>query len=67
MRPSVFTHLHAFETPKESKEISTSWEKFLQDCGGEVIVENFVRAKSIFNRNYEQNIVTWTGYYAETK
>jgi len=32
-----------------------------------VIVENFVHARSVFNKKYENNIVQWNGYYAETK
>ena len=56
-----------YETPKESKPISATWEDFLKDCGGEVVVENFVHARSIFNKKYESNIVTWDGYFVETK
>jgi hypothetical protein len=59
--------MQAYETPKDSKVVSFTWEDFLQDCGGEVIVENYVHARSIFNKKYEANIVTWTGYFAETK
>jgi hypothetical protein len=59
--------MQSFETPKDSKIITNTWEEFLQDCGGEVIVENYVHARSIFNKKYEANIVTWTGFYAETK
>jgi hypothetical protein len=38
-----------YKAPTESKMIDITWEKFLSDCGGEVIVENFVHARSIFN------------------
>lgn len=67
MRPSVFQNIGPYETPKESKEIATTWDEFLKDCGGEVIVENYVHARSIFNKKYEANIVEWDGFYAETK
>ena len=56
-----------YETPKDSKVIDTTWEEFLKDCGGEVIVENFVHARSVFNRKYENNQVTWVGVFAESK
>jgi len=44
-----------------------TWEQFLEDCGGEIVVENYVHARSVFNKKYESNIVEWYGYYAETK
>lgn len=53
MRPSFATHLTPYEVPKDSKEIPYSWEEFLSDCGGEVIVENNVHARNIFNTKYE--------------
>lgn len=65
MRPSYSTSLHPYEVPKESKEISFTWEEFIQDCGGTVIVENNVHARNVFNQKYEANIVEWKGYYAE--
>lgn len=49
----MFTHIHAYETPKESKVVGFTWEEFLKDCGGEIIVENYVHAKSVFNQKYE--------------
>ena len=68
MRPSYATTFATpYEVPKESKEISYSWEEFLQDCGGQVIVENNVHARNVFNQKYESNIVTWRGHFAETK
>lgn len=56
-----------FEHPTESKVIDATWEEFLKDCGGEVVVENYVHARNIFNHKYEMNEVTWTGYFAEAK
>ncbi len=67
MRPSYLTHMNAYETPKDSKDINSSWEDFLKDCGGEVIIENNVHARKIFNEKYESNVVTWRGYFAESK
>lgn len=67
LRPSYFTPLTVYEHPTESKEISTTWEEFLSDCGGEVIVENYVHARSVFNKKYENNIIEWNGFYTETK
>jgi hypothetical protein len=50
MRPSFTTTLHhPYEVPKDSKEIQYTWETFLLDCGGQVIVENNVHARNIFN------------------
>jgi hypothetical protein len=31
------------------------------------VIENFVAAKLTFNEKYENNIVSWSGYYAEVK
>jgi hypothetical protein len=67
MCPSIFTPHTPFQAPKESKLISSTWEEFLKDCGGEVIVENNVHARNVFNQKYENNQVAWRGYYAETK
>lgn len=39
----------------------------MQDCGGEVIIENTVHARNIFNQKWENNQVTWKGYFAESK
>lgn len=67
MRPSIFTPIGPYQHPTESKEIAATWEQFLEDCGGEIVVENYVHARSVFNKKYESNIVEWYGYYAETK
>jgi hypothetical protein len=53
MRPSYFQPLSPYEVPKESKVIDYTWEDFLKDCGGDVIVENNVHARNIFNIKYE--------------
>lgn len=42
-----------YEIPKESKVIDTTWKEFLEDCGGEIIVENYVHARGVFNKKYE--------------
>jgi ABC-type uncharacterized transport system permease subunit len=49
IRPSIFVVSQAFEAPKESYKISATWEEFINDCGGSVIVENNVHARNIFN------------------
>jgi hypothetical protein len=51
----------------ESVEIDTTWTEYLQDCGGEKVIDNYVHAKLQFNEKYENNIVKWSGYYADTK
>ena len=53
MRPSYFQPLTPYEVPLESKIVEYTWEEFLRDCGGEVIVENNVHARNIFNKKYE--------------
>ena len=30
-------------------------------------MENYVHARSVFNKKYESNIVHWDGYFADTK
>lgn len=68
MRPFQFSSYHGvYESPKDSKEVDYTWQEFLQDCGGEVIVENTVHARNIFNHKWENNIITWRGYFAESK
>jgi len=67
LRPSFFVPQTPFEAPKESRRIQATWEEFLQDCGGEVIVENNVHARNTFNHKYENNMVNWKGYFAEIK
>lgn len=51
----------------ESKHISDSWRDYLNDCGGENVIENFVHTKMVFNEKYENNIVRWSGFFAEVK
>jgi len=68
----VYVSPSAFQAPahdhaKPAHEIQAQWTDFIEDCGGETIVENYVHAKKIFEDRYENAIVTWRGYYAETK
>jgi hypothetical protein len=49
LRPGFFTPMTPFEAPKESHVIDSTWEEFLGDCGGTVVVENNVHARNIFN------------------
>jgi hypothetical protein len=56
----------AYSVPEETKLISATWIDFLADCGGELIVENYVRARSLFNRKYENNQVLWTGHFIDS-
>lgn len=67
MRPAYFVPSTAFEAPKESYRITTTWDEFIQDCGGAVIVENNVHARNVFNHKYENNEIHWKGYFVETK
>jgi hypothetical protein len=67
VRPTVFDPLSPYHTPIESKTIDATWPDFLKDCGGEVIIENFVHARTVFNQKYESNIVSWSGYYTDAK
>lgn len=47
--------------------IQTSWAEYLQDCGGEQVIENFVHTKMVFNDKYENNVISWSGFFAEVK
>jgi hypothetical protein len=68
MRPSFLISQNPLRHHNEnSKEISVTWPEYLQDCGGEKVIENFVAAKMNFNEKYENNIVSWSGYYADVK
>lgn len=59
--------MRPYQAPENSVMINSTWPDFLKDCGGEVIVENYVRARSLFNRKYENNQVMWTGFFVEGK
>jgi hypothetical protein len=63
-RPYQMQGISPYHVPEDSKLIEVTWEEFLGDCGGEIIVENYVRARSLFNRKYESNQVLWTGHVA---
>jgi hypothetical protein len=62
MHESPLTHHNI-----ESNKISASWIDYLQDCGGEKIIENSVHTKILWNEKYENNIVEWSGYFADVK
>lgn len=51
----------------ESEKINESWSDYLVDCGGEKIIENSVHTKILWNEKYENNIVQWSGYFAESR
>lgn len=68
MRPSYDFHQNPLvHHNMESHRIRTTWADFLQDCGGEQVIENFVHTKLVYNDKYENNIVSWSGYFAEVK
>jgi hypothetical protein len=68
MRPTFIINSNPlFHHNVESVSISTTWPEYLQDCGGEKVIENFVAAKMTFNEKYENNIINWSGYFAEVK
>ncbi len=54
-RPYKVESISPFNVPETSTLIQATWEDFIKDCGGEVIVENYVRARSLFNKRYENN------------
>ncbi len=56
-----------FEPVKEGTEIKGTWTEYITDCGGETIVENQVHAKMLFEKQWQSNIVTWTGFFSQTK
>jgi hypothetical protein len=39
----------------------------LSDCGGEKVIDNSVHTKIVFNDKYENNVISWSGYFAEVK
>jgi len=68
MRPSFDFHQNPLVHHNvESYKIRTTWPDFLQDCGGEQVIENFVHTKMVFNDKYENNIITWSGFFTEVK
>ena len=68
MRPSFNFHENPLVHHNvESVRIQTAWPEFLVDCGGEQVIENFVHTKMVFNDKYENNIINWSGYFAEVK
>ena len=51
----------------ESHPIDATWADYLKDCGGDKIIDNYIHSKLIFNEKYENNRVSWEGYFAEVK
>lgn len=51
----------------ESKKIDATWLDYLGDCGGEKVIDNSVHTKIVFNDKYENNVINWSGYFAEVK
>ena len=43
------------------------WEDYIKDCGAEVVNINSVAAKITFEEKYQNNIITWTGYFADIR
>lgn len=67
-----YVYLHPNEDPHHhplgsGKQIEATWSDYIEDCGAEVVVENFVHAKKQFEDKYQSNIITWRGYFAQTK
>jgi hypothetical protein len=46
-----------FESEGDGHMITESWEEYLQDCGGEKVIENYVHTKKEFAHKYEDNKV----------
>ena len=67
-RPTFVLHENPlFHHNIESKKISESWTDFIADCGGTQILENSVHTKMVFNEKYENNEISWSGYFGESK
>lgn len=57
-----------FERPSlESRNITQTWDNYLEKCSGEKIMENQVHALHEFSQIFENNVVEWDGYYIDTK
>jgi hypothetical protein len=68
LRPNYNFHEAPLTTHNiEGSAISTTWTEYLQDCGGDKIIENSVHTKILWNEKYEGNRVTWKGYFADVK
>jgi hypothetical protein len=67
MRPYNLHENPLFHHNVESKRIDATWVDYLQDCGGDKIIDNYVHTKMVFNQKYENYKVEWTGYFAEVK
>jgi len=51
----------------DSTRISTTWQEYLVDCGGEKIIENSVHTKIVWNDKYENQVIEWQGFFADVK
>jgi len=67
MRPYNLHENPLYHHNVESKRIDATWVDYLQDCGGEKIIDNYVHTKMVWNEKYENYKVQWTGYFAEVK
>lgn len=52
---------------KQSVKIEYPWTEFIEDCGSKVIIGNNVKANEIFKRKYQNNFVSWYGYFISKK
>ena len=67
MRPYNLHENPLYHHNVESKRIDATWVDYLQDCGGEKIIDNYVHTKMVWNQKYENYKVEWTGYFTEVK
>ena len=42
--------------------LNTTWPEYLKDCGGEVVLQNSIRAAETFAGKYEGNTISWDGF-----
>lgn len=42
--------------------ISTTWPEYLEDCGGEIVLQNTIKVTDTFNKKYHEKTITWDGY-----
>lgn len=68
MRPSYSLYDNPlFHHNMDSHPIDSSWTEYLADCGGEKVLDNYIHTKLLFNDKYENNEVSWRGFYAAIK
>ncbi|OMJ80716.1 hypothetical protein SteCoe_18967 [Stentor coeruleus] len=58
----VYFWLSTENLSKHIVNLNTTWPEYLEDCGGEVALENTIKVAETFSVKYEGKTISWDGY-----